>query len=73
METGGEMVGGPPELTAFGKRKRKYKYRNVVGACSGLKKKRCRTNPNCHYVKNRGCKGRSGTKKGMVYEGPEMY
>ena len=61
--------------TAFGKRRRRkmYKYRNVVAACSKLKKKQCRTSPNCSYVKNRGCKGRSGTRKGMVYEGPSMY
>ena len=58
-----------PQVLAFGK-KRRY---NVAGStCNKLKKKTCRSNPNCNYTK-RGCKRRTGTKSGAtVYEGPSL-
>ena len=57
-----------------GKRKSRAvgRYKNVVSGCSGLKKRKCQTSPGCHYVKRRGCRGRKGTRKGLVYEGPSM-
>ena len=62
----------------FGMR-RKYKKKratrrryNVPGSpCNRLKKLTCRTSPNCSYTR-RGCRRRSGTAKGKVYEGPSM-
>ena len=54
---------------SFGKKKR---Y-NVTGSpCNRLKKKVCRSNPNCSYTKQ-GCRRRSGTKsRELVYEGPSL-
>ena len=57
-----------PSLSSFGKKK----YNVAGSACNGLKKRVCRSNPNCSYTK-RGCRRRSGTKtKGLIYEGPSL-
>ena len=56
-----------PSLARFGK-----KRYNVPGSvCNKQLKKICRSNPNCTYTK-RGCRRRSGTKKGLVFEGPSL-
>jgi len=82
----GPGVMAPGEAAAFGRKrrvgrprksgKRKSRalgrYKKVVYGCSGLKMKKCQTSPGCHYVKRRGCRGRKGTRKGVVYEGPSM-
>jgi len=67
---GGEQYQGPMLPSAFGKRLRRY---NVSGSpCNKLRKRVCRSSPNCSYTK-RGCRRRSGTKSGaMVYEGPSL-
>jgi len=57
---------------AFGRRRpRRY---NVPGSpCNKLRKRVCRSNPNCVYAKRRGCRRRNGTKTlGLVYEGPSL-
>ena len=61
--------GQAPSLE-FGKKVRRY---NVSGSqCNRLKKRVCRSNPNCAYTK-RGCRRRSGTvSKGLVFEGPSL-
>ena len=65
---GGSVVYEGPSL-AFGKRRRRY---NVAGSmCNKLKRKTCRSNPNCSYTK-RGCRRRQGTKGGAIYEGPSL-
>jgi hypothetical protein len=60
---------------AFGKRKYRRKGRryNVAGSnCNKLKKRVCRSNPNCSYTR-RGCRRRKGTAtKSVVYEGPSL-
>jgi hypothetical protein len=39
--------------------------------CSMNKKAQCVTDPNCQYVKKRGCRSRQGTVTGgLVFEGP---
>jgi len=39
--------------------------------CSTNKKAQCLTDPNCTYVKKRGCRSRQGTVTGgLVFEGP---
>ena len=55
---------------SFGKKLRRY---NVAGSpCNNLKKRVCRSSPNCSYTR-RGCRRRSGTKSGaMVYQGPSL-
>jgi len=55
---------------SFGKKLRRY---NVSGSpCNKLKKRVCRSSPNCSYTR-RGCRRRKGTKSGaMVYEGPAL-
>ena len=65
---GAPFQGYTKPINSFGKKK----Y-NVAGSgCNGLKKRVCRSNPNCSYTK-RGCRRRSGTKtKGLVYEGPSL-
>lgn len=65
---GAPLQGYTKPINSFGKKK----Y-NVSGSgCNGLKKRVCRSNPNCTYTK-RGCRRRSGTKsKGLVYEGPSL-
>ena len=70
--TGTETAMEAKEKVEFGARlpRRFAKYRNVIAACTKLKKAPCQRQPNCHYVKNRGCRGRAGTRKGKVYEGP---
>ena len=41
--------------------------------CSMRSAKTCGGDPNCHYVKKRGCVRKSGVAKGSaVYEGPSM-
>ena len=41
--------------------------------CSMRSAKTCGGDPNCHYVKKRGCARKSGVKKGTaVFEGPMM-
>ena len=56
---------------AFGK-KRLRRY-NVPGSpCNKLRKRVCRSSPNCSYTK-RGCRRRKGTvSKGLVFEGPSL-
>lgn len=51
-------------------RRRRY---NVAGSgCNKLKKRICRSNPNCTYTR-RGCRRRKGTAtKGVVYQGPSL-
>jgi hypothetical protein len=60
---------------AFGKRRYRRKGRryNVTGSnCNRLKKRTCKSNPNCSYTR-RGCRRRTGTAtKGVVYEGPSL-
>jgi len=71
-------VGMTGATAAFGKGYRRRvvrrrvggRYSKVVANCAGLKKSQCQTSPGCHYVKSRGCRGRAGTRKGLVYEGP---
>ena len=46
--------------------------RNPSNACSMRSKTTCGGDPNCHYVKYRGCSRRSGVRKGIAYEGPMM-
>ena len=42
-----------------------------ANACSYLKKSQCPTDPNCHYVKRRGCVRRYNVAAGKAkYEGP---
>jgi len=54
-------------ISFFGRRR----Y-NVPGSvCNKLKKNVCRSSPSCTYTR-RGCRRRSGTKKGLVYEGPSL-
>ena len=55
----------------FGKKRMTRRYKNVLSSCSGLNKRLCRSSPNCTYTK-RGCRGRGGTRKGLVFEGPSM-
>jgi hypothetical protein len=57
-------------VSDFGKRRKRY---NVAGSsCNRLKKRVCRSNPNCSYTR-RGCRRRSGTvSRGLVYEGPSL-
>ena len=58
-----------PIATGFGKKKR---YSVSGSPCNRLRKKVCRSNPNCSYTK-RGCRRRSGTVKGgLVFEGPSL-
>ena len=59
-----------PISSGFGKKARRY---NVAGSsCNRLRKRVCRSNPNCSYTK-RGCRRRKGTAtKGLVYEGPSL-
>jgi len=45
---------------------------NPNNTCSMRSKARCGGDPNCHYVKYRGCSRRSGVKQGIAYEGPMM-
>ena len=40
--------------------------------CSSLKRSVCSSNPNCRYVKRRGCFRKSGVAGGMMYEGPML-
>lgn len=47
-------------------RKSSKKSKKRKSPCSLRKKKQCCGDPNCHYVKRRGCIRR----KGGVYEGP---
>uniref|UniRef100_A0A6C0B0A0 Uncharacterized protein n=1 Tax=viral metagenome TaxID=1070528 RepID=A0A6C0B0A0_9ZZZZ len=63
------MFGRRRRFAGFGKKKR---Y-NVTGSgCNRLRKRVCKSNPNCSYTK-RGCRRRSGTAtKGVVYEGPSL-
>ena len=69
-KTKGLVFEGPS--LEFGARRRRRHY-NVSGSpCNKLRKRVCRSNPNCSYTK-RGCKRRSGTKtKGLVFEGPSL-
>jgi hypothetical protein len=47
--------------------------KNPNNPCSMRSAKTCGGDPNCHYVKRRGCARRSGVKKGtVVYEGPKL-
>jgi hypothetical protein len=47
--------------------------KDASNPCSLRNKKQCGGDPNCHYVKRRGCTRRSGAAtKGQVYEGPMM-
>ena len=62
-------------ISFFGKKMCRYnvagkkKRYNVAGSsCNRLKKRVCRSNPNCSYTK-RGCRRRSKT---LVYEGPSL-
>jgi len=57
------------------RRSRKSKSRRIKknpnNPCSMRSAKTCGGDPNCHYVKRRGCARKSGVKKGsVVYEGP---
>lgn len=40
--------------------------------CSSLKRSVCSSNPNCRYVKRRGCFRKPGVAAGMLYEGPML-
>ena len=62
-----------PSLPSFGARRRRTRRYNVPGSpCNKLRKRVCRSNPNCAYTK-RGCRRRSGTvSKGLVFEGPSL-
>jgi len=63
----GTQYEGPLGPMGFGK-----KRYNVPGSvCNKQLKKICRSNPNCTYT-TRGCRRRSGTKKGVVFEGPSL-
>jgi hypothetical protein len=64
---GGEQYQGP--MMAFGKRLRRYNVSS--SSCNRLKKKTCRSNPNCNYTK-RGCRRRKRTKSGAIYQGPSL-
>ena len=55
----------------FGKRRRVRRYNVSGSSCNRKSKKVCRSTPNCTYTK-RGCRRRSGTRKGVVYEGPSL-
>ena len=47
--------------------------KSASNPCSLRNKKQCGGDPNCHYVKRRGCTRRRGAAtKGQVYEGPMM-
>ena len=47
--------------------------KSASNPCSLRSKKQCGGDPNCHYVKRRGCTRRRGAAtKGQVYEGPMM-
>ena len=47
--------------------------KDASNPCSLRNKKQCGGDPNCHYVKRRGCTRRRGAAtKGQVYEGPMM-
>ena len=57
--------------------KRKGSYRrikkSIKNPCSLRQKNICTEDPNCHYVKRRGCMRKSGVVKGSaVYEGPKI-
>jgi hypothetical protein len=58
--------------TPFGRRRPRRRY-NVKGSqCNKLRKRVCKSNPNCTYTK-RGCRRRKSTaSKGVVYEGPSL-
>jgi hypothetical protein len=60
-------------LFSFGKKRKtiRRRYRNVRPECYNLRKRSCKSNPNCTYTR-RGCRGRSGTNVGLVYEGPAL-
>ena len=73
----GYVMSGDEDLGSYGDEagisffgRRRY---NVTGSpCNRLRKKVCRSNPNCSYTK-RGCRRRTGTKtKGLVFEGPSL-
>ena len=58
---------GPLGPMGFGK-----KRYNVPGSiCNKNLKAICRSNPNCTYT-TRGCRRRSGTKNGVVFQGPNL-
>jgi hypothetical protein len=61
-------VGRPRKVVR--RRKPVRRYKKVVAGCAKLRKAQCTTSPGCQYVKRRGCRGRKGTRKGLVYEGP---
>jgi len=59
-------------ISFFGLKSRRRRHYNVPGSvCNKLKKNVCRSSPSCTYTR-RGCRRRSGTKKGLVYEGPSL-
>lgn len=66
----------PRKSRRSSKRKsRRGSYRKVkatTSVCSPLKRGKCASNPNCKYVKRRGCFLKSGVRGGGVYEGPMM-
>ena len=69
---GGEQYQGPMMPGAFGKRRKLRRYNVADSPCNKLKKRVCRSSPNCSYTR-RGCRRRSGTKSGaMVYQGPSL-
>ena len=48
------------------------KVKKVTSMCSSLKRSVCSSNPNCRYVKRRGCFRKPGVAAGMLYEGPML-
>ena len=52
------------------KKSRRFKV-DPSNRCTTNKKAQCLTDPNCTYVKKRGCRSRQGTVTGgLVFEGP---
>ena len=46
--------------------------KSMSNPCSVLKRSYCKQDPNCHYVKKRGCFRRSGVASGKAtYAGPQ--
>uniref|UniRef100_A0A6C0AY84 Uncharacterized protein n=1 Tax=viral metagenome TaxID=1070528 RepID=A0A6C0AY84_9ZZZZ len=66
----GLMYEGPSLM--FGKKKRSRRYNVPGSSCNKLRKRVCKSNPNCSYTK-RGCRRRKGTRGGLVYEGPSLF